>query len=131
MELDGAEAYLGITTTGFPNLFMLYGPNTNNGSILTMIEAQVEYTLGKVKQLRDEGLAWIDVRPEPQAAHNAWVQEAMADVAAWNAGCNGYYRSPSGRIVTQWPASMTAYVERTREPDAEAYASAPWPGGAA
>jgi cyclohexanone monooxygenase len=110
---DGAQAYLGITTRGFPNLFMLYGPNTNNGSILTMIEYQVEHILGHVRRLRDEHLAWVDVRPEPMARYNDEVQQAIAAVPVWNADCNGYYRSPSGRIVTQWPFSMTEFRDRT------------------
>lgn len=110
---DGATAYLGITTTGFPNLFMLYGPNTNNGSILTMIEYQVEHVVGHVRRIRDEHLAWVDVRPEPMARYNDEVQQAIANVPVWNADCNGYYRSPSGRIVTQWPFSMLEFGERT------------------
>lgn len=110
---DGAAAYFGITTAGFPNLFMLYGPNTNNGSILTMIEYQVEHILGHIRRLRDDHLAWVDVRPEPMARYNDEVQQAIANVPAWNANCNGYYRSPSGRIVTQWPFSMTEFRDRT------------------
>jgi cation diffusion facilitator CzcD-associated flavoprotein CzcO len=54
---DGPWAYLGITTAGFPNLFMLYGPNTNNGSILEMIEAQVDYALRQIRRIADERLA--------------------------------------------------------------------------
>jgi len=122
---DGARAYLGITTAGFPNLFMLYGPNTNNGSILTMIESQVDYALRQIQRIASEGLAWIDVRPEPMERYNEEVQEAIARVEVWQADCNGYYRSPSGRIVTQWPWSMTAFRERTEKPDAEVYDTAP------
>lgn len=48
--------------------------------------------------------------PEPMARFNDEVQQAIAKVPAWNAGCNGYYRSPSGRIVTQWPFSMTEFT---------------------
>jgi cation diffusion facilitator CzcD-associated flavoprotein CzcO len=118
---DGAAAYLGITTAGFPNLFMLYGPNTNNGSILSMIECQVEYALRQIQRIADDDLAWIDVRPEVMAHYNAGIDDAMAKVKAWQAGCNGYYRSPSGRIVTQWPSSMTDYRERTAKPDEDAF----------
>jgi cation diffusion facilitator CzcD-associated flavoprotein CzcO len=118
---DGAAAYLGITTAGFPNLFMLYGPNTNNGSILSMIEAQVDYTVRHVERIADEGLAWIDVREGPMARYNEDVQAAIGRVAAWQAECLGYYRSPGGRIVTQWPYSMTEFRERTAKPDADAY----------
>jgi cation diffusion facilitator CzcD-associated flavoprotein CzcO len=121
---DGARAYLGITTTGFPNLFMLYGPNTNNGSILTMIESQVDYALRQIQRIASEGLAWIDVRPEPMERYNDEVQQAIGRVAVWQADCNGYYRSPSGRIVTQWPYSMSAFRERTRKTDPEVYDTA-------
>lgn len=110
---DGAIAYLGMTTAGFPNLFMLYGPNTNNGSILTMIEYQVEHILRHLERLATEGIAWVDVKPEPMARYNDEVQKAIAGVAVWNAGCNGYYRTPSGRIVTQWPFSMAEFRERS------------------
>jgi cation diffusion facilitator CzcD-associated flavoprotein CzcO len=118
---DGAAAYLGITTAGFPNLFMLYGPNTNNGSILSMIESQVDYTVRHLQRLVDENLAWLDVRAEPMARYNEEVQAAIGRVAAWQADCHGYYRSPSGRIVTQWPYSMSEFRERTGKPDPEAY----------
>ncbi|MBW2423583.1 MAG: NAD(P)/FAD-dependent oxidoreductase [Deltaproteobacteria bacterium] len=121
---DGAQAYLGITTSGFPNLFMLYGPNTNNGSILTMIEAQVDYSLRKIEQIAEENLAWLDVKPEPQAAYNEKVQKAIAAVPVWNHEVNGYYRSPSGRVVTQWPFSMSEFQRQTSVPDADAYETA-------
>ena len=112
---DGAHAYLGITTAGFPNLFMLYGPNTNNGSILSMIELQADYTLRMIQRLEAEGLAWVDVKPEPEQHYNEGIQRAISGVSVWNAGCNGYYRSASGRIVTQWPHSMSEFERRTSE----------------
>ena len=118
---DGAQAYLGITTAGFPNMFMLYGPNTNNGSILTMIEYQVEHVLGHLNRLAHEGIAWIDVKPEPMARYNAEVQRAIAGVEVWNAGCNSYYRSPSGRVVTQWPFTMTDFRDRTATIDPDEF----------
>ncbi len=118
---DGAQAYLGVTTTGFPNLFMLYGPNTNNGSILTMIEYQVEHILGHLRRLASDGIAWIDVRPEPMARYNDEVQRAIATVEVWQADCHGYYRTPSGRIVTQWPFSMTEFQQRTSRIDPDAF----------
>jgi cyclohexanone monooxygenase len=121
---DGALAYLGVTATGFPNLFMLYGPNTNNGSILSMIEAQVDYALRQIQRIEDENLAWIDVRREPMERYNDDIQRAIGRVAAWQADCNGYYRTPSGRIVTQWPYSMSEFRERTSKPDADAYEAA-------
>ncbi len=118
---DGACAYLGITTPGFPNLFMLYGPNTNNGSILTMIEYQVAHIVQHVERLERDDLAWIDVRPEALERYNVEVQDAIAHVSVWQADCNGYYRAPSGRVVTQWPFSMTEYRRRTETLDLEAF----------
>ena len=81
----------------------------------------MEYALQLIQWISDEDLAWIDVRPQAMASYNREVDAAMAQVKAWQAGCNGYYRSPSGRIVTQWPGSMTAYREQTAKPDAEAF----------
>jgi cation diffusion facilitator CzcD-associated flavoprotein CzcO len=121
---DGPWAYLGITTAGFPNLFMLYGPNTNNGSILEMIEAQVDYALRQIRRIAGEKLAWLDVRPEPMERYNEDIQQAIARVAVWQAECNGYYRAPSGRVVTQWPYSMSEFRRRTSAPDADAYETA-------
>jgi cation diffusion facilitator CzcD-associated flavoprotein CzcO len=118
---DGAQAYLGITTAGFPNLFMLYGPNTNNGSIIYMIECQVDYVMQLLQRLDDEGLASIDVKPDVMDGYNAALQEDLAGVEVWQAGCHGYYRVPSGRIVTQWPHSMTEYRTRTQHPDPDAF----------
>lgn len=110
---DGARAYLGIVTPGFPNLFMLYGPNTNNGSILYMLECQVDYALRHVERLTEENLRWIDVREDATERYNQELQETMSGVQAWSFGCTGYYRAPGGRIVTQWPDSMKAFQEQT------------------
>jgi cation diffusion facilitator CzcD-associated flavoprotein CzcO len=118
---EGAHAYLGITAAGFPNLFMLYGPNTNNGSILYMIEQQVAYTMRHLERLRSEALTWVDVRPEAMEAYNRALDDDLDAVAVWQVSCNNYYRGPGGRIVTQWPHSMTEYQRRTATPDFDAY----------
>jgi len=118
---DGAHAYLGITTAGFPNLFMLYGPNTNNGSILEMIEHQTNHVLRHVERLAAGDLRWVDVKPEAQDAYNQRVQEAIAGIAVWNHEVNGYYRSASGRVVTQWPFSMTDYKTMSEKIDPDAF----------
>ena len=121
----GAQAYLGVTTAGFPNLFMLYGPNTNNGSILFMIECQVAYAMRQLARLDREHLAWIDVRPDVMDAYNRALQEDLDHVDVWAASCNNYYRGPSGTIVTQWPHTMSEYETRTASPDDDAYETAP------
>jgi cation diffusion facilitator CzcD-associated flavoprotein CzcO len=127
---DGAQAYLGITTAGFPNLFMLYGPNTNQGSILYMIERQVEYIQRQLDHMTTENLAWLDVRQDVMAKFNEQLQQDVKRVDVWQAACGGdfYYRSPTGRFVTNWPGTMDDFTERTRrhEPEAFEYAKAGW-----
>ena len=118
---DGAQAFLGVMTSGFPNLFMLYGPNTNQGSIITMIEAQVEHALKHIERIADEGLAWVDVKRQPMDEYNVQIQQDIAAIEPWQDGCSGYYRSPSGRVVTQWPHNMTAFQERLETLELEAY----------
>ena len=121
---DGAQAYLGITTARFPNFFMLYGPNTNNGSIITMIEFQVAHIVAIVGLMTEQNLEWIDVRPERMASYNEEVQLAISGVVHWQAGCNGYYRSASGRVVTQWPSTMSDYRDRVVVPDPDDFITA-------
>src|ERR1051326_7103580 len=86
---DGAQAYLGITVSGFPNFFMLYGPHTTLGgnSIIFMRESQIGCVLGALRALKSERLAWIDVRPEVQEAFNTWVQSASR-TSVWETGCH-------------------------------------------
>jgi cation diffusion facilitator CzcD-associated flavoprotein CzcO len=100
------DAYKGVTTSGFPNLFMLYGPNTNSDSLITMIEYHVEHALLHIRRMVDEGYDWVDVRPEPMADYNEEIQREIEGIGVWQAGCTDYYRAPSGRVVTQWPRTM-------------------------
>jgi len=127
---DGAQAYMGITTAGFPNLFMLYGPNTNNGSIITMIEYQVDHALQHIQRIASENLAWVDIKPEPMATYNAKIQRDIEGIEPWQAGCNSYYRSPSGRVVTQWPHSMSTFKHQVETLDPDVYEVAPRGGNA-
>ncbi len=103
---------------------MLYGPNTNNGSIIFMIECQVDYVMQVLEQMDERDLAWVDVRGDVMDEYNAALQDDLAGVEVWQAGCNGYYRVPSGRIVTQWPHSMSEYHERTQHADLDAFETA-------
>ena len=119
---DGAQAYLGISTAGFPNLFQLYGPNTNKGSILFMIECQVVYILRQISRLHEEQLATLEVRAEVMASYNAAIQADANAITVWAENCNNYFRHPaSGRVVTQYPRSMSQYRSDTLKPDPEAY----------
>jgi hypothetical protein len=104
-------------TTGFPNLFMLYGPNTNNGSIITMLEYAAEFVVRQVRLLQEERLDWIDVRRDVMDTYNVQLQADLDDVAVWQADRDGYYRGGSGRIVTQWPYTMNDYRRCLQEVD--------------
>jgi cation diffusion facilitator CzcD-associated flavoprotein CzcO len=114
---DGPEAYLGVTSTGFPNLFMLYGPNNNAGSLIQMAEYEVGYVLELLDQMNKADADWIDVRRENMNAYNSELQAAIAGVEVWHAGCGHYYESPSGKIVTQYPFSMFHYRDSVANPD--------------
>jgi cation diffusion facilitator CzcD-associated flavoprotein CzcO len=119
---DGGQAYLGITVSGFPNFFMLYGPNTNLGgnSIIYMLEGQIAYVLAAIRALGQEGLDWLDVRPEVQNAFNAWVQEASR-TSVWESGCHSWYTTASGRNTSNWPAMTFAYRRQVRRFDLAMY----------
>lgn len=118
---EGARAYLGITTPQFPNLFMLYGPNTNNGSIIFQLECQVDYILRKLQMMDRRQLQWIDIRPSALHEYNTMLQRDLAKVDVWQAGVRDYYRADSGLIVTQWPHSMERYRLETSRADDDAY----------
>lgn len=121
---DDPVAYLGVTTSGFPNLFMLYGPNTNGGnSIILMLEHQVEYFVRLIDALDESGDDWVDVRRDVMDDYNEALQDDLAGVDVWQASCNGYYRSASGRIVTQWPFNFGEYRRRTESDDISSFHS--------
>lgn len=121
---DGAIAYQGITTAGFPNLFMVYGPNTNNNSLITMLELETGYAVRHIRRMLDERLAWMDVTPQAMAAYNEKLQKDIANVTVWRSDCRGYYHGPTGRIVTQFPYTMTTYTRMLAVPDARSYETA-------
>jgi cation diffusion facilitator CzcD-associated flavoprotein CzcO len=123
---EGAEAYLGITVSGFPNFFMLYGPNTNLGgnSIIYMLEGQIGYVLGALRALEEEGLDWVDVRPDEQRAFNAWVDTASR-TSVWESGCHNWYTTASGRNTNNWPDHTFLYRHRVRRFDLARYRAMP------
>ena len=122
---DGAQAYLGVTTTGFPNLYMIYGPNTNQGCLLYMIEQEVDYIVRQLQRMDSERLAWLDVRADVMAAYNEELQKIIGTIDVWQASCGGdfYYRAASGRFVTNFPGTMDDFTEWTRRADGHAYES--------
>ena len=119
----GATAYRGTAVAGFPNLFLLLGPNTGLGhtSVLVMVEAQLRYVMGCLDHLERSGLAAIEVRREAQDAFNAAVQSRLRDTV-WNAGgCRSWYLDKTGRNTTIWPGMTWPYVRLLRRFDPVAY----------
>jgi len=113
---DGAHAHLGISVPGFPNLFLLYGPNTNLGhnSVIVMIESQVSYVIQAIRRLReDDDAKAIEVRPD---AMNRFDREMrrQARRTVWTRGCRNWYTTDSGRLVNNWPLPSWRYLRRTR-----------------
>jgi cation diffusion facilitator CzcD-associated flavoprotein CzcO len=118
----GAEAYLGITVSGFPNLFMLYGPNTNLGhnSIIFMLECQVRYVMDCVRAIEARDLAWIDVRPDAMRAYNDRLQAVLARTV-WAATDHSWYKRADGRITNNWSGTTIEFWWRTRRTDLGVY----------
>jgi cyclohexanone monooxygenase len=109
----GAEAYLGTLIAGYPNFFMLYGPNTNGvNSILYIHEAQTTFIRHLLDVMDDRGARTIEVTPAAQRRYNDEIQSAMQG-KVWLA-CTNYFRHPSGKVVTQLPYSGRTFFERTR-----------------
>ncbi len=119
---DGAEAYLGITVAGFPNFFMLYGPNTNLGhnSIIFMLECQVGYIMACLGVLRARDLAWLDVQPDVMQAFNAELQSVLGR-SVWARTERSWYKRADGRITNNWSSTCVSYWWRTRRPDLRDY----------
>ena len=112
---DGAYAYLGMAVPGFPNFFMLYGPNTNVGSnsVIFMLEAQAHYVVRALKRMRRKGESYIAVRPQAMVDFIAKIDDWMQGTV-WTTRCSSYFRAPNGRVVTQWPRSARAFWLMTR-----------------
>jgi cation diffusion facilitator CzcD-associated flavoprotein CzcO len=123
---DGAEAHLGITVTGFPNLFLLYGPNTNLGhnSIVFMIERQVAYALTWIRRLVETGAASAEVRPEAQARSNDRITSQLAS-SVWAESCRSWYKTRTGKITNNWPGPTLTYWWRTLRPHPDEFIVAP------
>ncbi len=113
----GMSAYLGTTVSGFPNLFMLTGPNTGLGhtSMVYMIESQLNYLIDGIRQLDAHRAEIAEVRPEVQEAYNVMLQDRMRGTV-WTAGnCQSWYLDDTGRNTTLWPGYTFDFRRRTRQ----------------
>lgn len=118
----GPSAYLGLSVAGFPNFFILYGPNTNLGhnSIIAMLECQFGYVLQALAARDQRHAAALDVRPTAAAAFNGRLQEEMRS-AAWGAGCNNWYKTADGQLANNWTGTVEDYKAATAHLDLAAY----------
>jgi cyclohexanone monooxygenase len=119
---EGAYAYLGMAVPGFPNFFMLYGPNTNVGSnsVIFMLEAQARYIVRTLKHMRRKRKSYVAVRPTAMADFIAKIDRWM-EGTVWLTRCSNYFRAANGRVVTQWPRSARAFWSMTRRFKPAAY----------
>ncbi len=119
-----AQAYLGLTVPGFPNFFMLYGPNTNlviNGSILIMVECQVRYTVEAIGRMLRDGHRTMSCRRDVHERYGREMQEGNARMVWGVADVPTWYRNAHGRVTQNWPFDLHTYWSRTREPDLADY----------
>lgn len=117
------EAYLGITTTQFPNMFILYGPNTNLGhnAITFMLERQVEYIVKALAAMQERNLAAVEVTKSAQDYFNQQLQAALAKTTWADPGCRSWYKTADGRITQNWSSHTRDYAQATAEVNWEDY----------
>ena len=113
---DVARAYLGMSVPGFPNLFLLYGPNTNGGtgSVIYTIEAAMGHVIAALDELARADARTIELRPETLEAYDRELREALAGTV-WHTGCTSWYLDENGNDPSQWPWLWSTYRRRTAQ----------------
>jgi len=116
------RAHLGSTMPGFPNLFLLLGPNTGLGhsSMVYMIESQIAYVLDALRTMESSGATTVEVRPETVESFNEAIDKQL-DGTVWNTGCASWYLDDTGRNATLWPDWTWRFRQRTAHFDESAY----------
>ena len=119
---DGAEAYNGICVAGFPNLFMLYGPNTNlsHSSLVYMLESQARYIVQAIQAMMGQRLRFVNVKANRQAEYDMKIQERLKR-SIWNSGCTSWYQTATGKNTSVWPGYTFTYRLMTGRFDARDY----------
>jgi cation diffusion facilitator CzcD-associated flavoprotein CzcO len=114
---ERAEAFLGTTVSGFPNMFVLYGPNTNHGSgsVPYTLESQFNYILDAIRRLREGGFKWIDLRAETQERWRAEIADRSERTVWTSGGCGNWYVNSKGENTNNWPGPWLEYRRRTRK----------------
>jgi cation diffusion facilitator CzcD-associated flavoprotein CzcO len=123
---NGARGYYGITISGFPNFFMMLGPNTGLGhnSQIVMIEGQINYILSALTKMKQNKLRALDLKPQVLETHDRQIQQKLQDSVWQKGGCVSWYQDASGRNVTLWPGFTFDYVAKTRDVKLEEYEAA-------
>jgi cation diffusion facilitator CzcD-associated flavoprotein CzcO len=118
---SGPEAYLGITVSGYPNLFMIYGPNTGSltNTIIFLLEKQARYAREAIERIARDG-GWIDVRQDVQDEFNETIQRKLGGTV-FTSGCPGWYHTDDGKVVAVWPGSHVAYARATAKVDFDVF----------
>src|SRR5436305_15308706 len=119
-----ARAYLGVTVPGFPNLFCLYGPNTNiviNGSIVYFSECGVRYIMGLLRLMLEHGQRAVDVRKDVHDEVNEKVDAENRQMAWGWSDVNSWYKNDLGRVAQNWPFTLLEYWQRTLAPRPDEY----------
>ena len=117
-ETDNPRAYLGITVPNFPNLFVLYGPNTNivvNGSIVFFSECEMRYVLSCIDALIATGSAAMEPKPAVHDAYNREIDAGNQDMAWGAPTVQSWYKNSRGRVTQNWPFSLREYWQRTKQ----------------
>lgn len=116
------QAYLGMNVAGFPNFYMLYGPNTNLGhnSILLMLECQFNYVLQGLQAMKAHGGRKLDIRTDALAGFNKDLQDALRGTS-WAGNCRSWYKNADNLITNNWSGSVEAYRARTAQLDLSHY----------
>jgi cation diffusion facilitator CzcD-associated flavoprotein CzcO len=120
---DGIQAYLGTAIPGFPNSFLILGPNTGLGhsSMIFMMESQYNYILDAIRTIRDRRVKSFDLRPEVAADYNRALQKRLGHTV-WNTGgCASWYLTADGKNTTAWPGFTFEFRAKTRHFDAQSY----------
>ena len=116
------QAYLGMSVPGFPNMFLLYGPNTNGGtgSVIYTIEAGVDHVIAALEQLDRSHARSIEVRRQAAEAFNRELRATLAETV-WHTGCTSWYVDENGNDPSQWPWLWSTYRRRTAHLEPGAY----------
>lgn len=124
---DDARAYLGLTVEGFPNLFLIYGPNTNGsgGSYFSFAEAQIRYILQVIDALARGDVGAVEPRADVMSEYNARMDEELSRMVWTHPRVNSYYRNSKGRVTANRPWSVVGYWSMIREVDFDDFITEP------